>query len=194
MAVKTFGYARVSSTDQNLARQLDALKQFGVSECDIFQEKISGVKKDRPAFEALKQQLREGDTVVVESLSRLSRSAKDLLALVEEWDAKGIKFVSLKENIDFSTPTGKLMLGMLSSMVEFERNIMRERADEGRAAARARGMTGGRPKVNQENLKRALRMYDSKLHCVREICEVCQISSSTLYRAINARSVEEIHK
>ena len=193
MAVKTFGYARVSSNDQNLNRQLDALKQFGVSDADIFQEKISGVKKARPAFEALKAQLREGDTVV-ESLSRLSRSAKDLLDIVETWEAQGIKFVSLKENIDCRTSTGKLLLGMLSSIIEFERNIVRERADEGRAAARARGMTGGRPKVNQENLKRALRMYDSGLHCVREICEVCKISSSTLYRAINARRVEEIHK
>lgn len=194
MAVKKFGYARVSSVDQNLARQLDALTQFGVEECNVFQEKISGICKDKPAFDTLKQQLREGDTVVVESLSRLSRSAKDLLALIEEWDAKGIKFISLKENVDFSTSTGKLMLGMLSSMVEFERNIVRERADEGRAAARARGETGGRPRVNQDNLRRALRMYDSRLHSVREICEVCKISSSTLYRTINARTLEEIHK
>lgn len=194
MAVKTFGYARVSSTDQNLNRQLDALIRFGVEECNIFQEKISGIKKDRPAFETLKQQLREGDTVVVESLSRLSRSSKDLLAIVEEWDAKGIKFVSLKENIDCRTSTGKLLLGMLSSIIEFERNIVRERADEGRAAARTRGETGGRPKVNQDNLKRAFRMYDSRLHCVREICEVCKISSSTLYRGISSRQVEEIHK
>lgn len=194
MAVKTFGYARVSSTDQNLARQIDALREFGVEECNIFQEKISGVSKDRPAFEALKQQLREGDTVVVESLSRLSRSSKDLLTIVEEWDIQDIKFVSLKESIDCRTSTGKLLLGMLSSIIEFERNIVRERADEGRAAARARGETGGRPKVNQQNLQRALRMYDSRLHCVREICEVCKISSSTLYRAINSRGIEEIHK
>lgn len=194
MAVKTFGYARVSSTDQNLARQLDALLGVGVDECNIFQEKISGVRKDRPAFESLKQQLREGDTVVVESLSRLSRSAKNLLALIEEWDAKGIKFISLKENIDFSTPTGKLMLGMLSTIIQFELDIVKQRSHEGRVAARARGESGGRPRVNQDNLKRALRMYDSRIHCVREICEVCKISSSTLYRAINSRKVEEMHK
>lgn len=194
MAVKTFGYARVSSTDQNLNRQLDALIGFGVEECNVFQEKVSGVSKDRPAFEALKRQLREGDTVVVESLSRLSRSSKDLLTIVEEWDTQDIKLVSLKENIDCRTSTGKLLLGMLSSIIEFERNISRERSLEGRIAAKIRGETGGRPKVNQQNLQRALRMYDSRLHCVREICEVCKISSSTLYRAINSRAFEEIHK
>ena len=98
MAVMKFGYARVSTDDQELARQIDALNNYGVDK--IYKEKITGTKASRPELDKLKNAVREGDSVIIESLSRLGRSTKDLLALLEEWDNQGVKLVSLKENID----------------------------------------------------------------------------------------------
>ena len=109
MSGKLFGYARVSTDAQNLNRQIDILKQNGVEEQNIFTDKITGVAKQREAFDKLKSQLRKGDTVVVESLSRLQKY-QDLLNILEEWDKEGITFISLKESIDFSSATGKLLL------------------------------------------------------------------------------------
>lgn len=144
MASLKFGYARVSTQEQELARQIDALKNYGVDE--IFTEKMTGTKSDRPELNNLKNKLRNGDTVVIESLSRLGRSTKDLLNLIEEWEKQNIKLISLKENIDTTTPTGKLLITVLSAISQFERDITVQRTNEGLQAARARGRKGGRPK------------------------------------------------
>lgn len=129
MASIKIGYARVPTTDQNLDRQLDALKEQG---CDtIYQEKMTGTKADRPEFQRVLSTLREGDTLVVESFSRLSRSTKDLLEIAEKLTQMGVNLISLKEQLDTTTATGKMMLTMLSALSQFERDIIAERTKAG---------------------------------------------------------------
>ena len=144
-----FGYARVSTGQQNLARQIDMLKAYGVDY--IFNEKITGTKRDRPELLKLLDRIMEGDTVVIESLSRLGRSTKNLIELVEIFDKKGVHLVSLKEQIDTSTPAGRLLFTLMSAIAQFERDVIAERTKEGLNAARARGRVGGRPKQILKN-------------------------------------------
>lgn len=156
MSSMIFGYARVSTQDQELARQIDALNKYGVDQ--LFTEKMTGTKANRPELDKLKNKAREGDTIVIESLSRLGRSTKDLLALIEEWNNQGIKLISLKESIDTTTPTGKLLVTVLSAISQFERDITVQRTNEGLQAARARGRNGGRPKANVANVQKAVKL------------------------------------
>ena len=186
MAALVFGYARVSTQDQELARQIDALTNYGVNE--IFKEKITGTKAHRPELDRLKSKLRAGDTVVIESLSRLGRSTKDLLQLIEEWNVQGVKLVSLKESIDTTTPTGKLLLTVLSAISQFERDITVQRVNEGLTAARARGRKGGRPKADQKAVEKAVKLYKAKNNSVSDIVKLCGISQATLYRAVAAEN------
>lgn len=183
-----FGYARVSTEEQSLSRQIDALEQFGIDE--LLTEKMTGTKKDRPELSRLLDKVRQGDTIVVESLSRLGRSTKDLLALVEQFDRQGIIFVSLKESIDISNPTGKLLLTVLSALCQFERDLTVQRTNEGLQAARARGRKGGRPPKDQRTIDKALKLYDAQAHSIAEICQICKLSQGTLYKAINERKQE----
>lgn len=178
----TIGYARVSTEGQELARQVDALERYGVDE--MYTEKITGTISSRPELEKVKLRARGGDIIVVESLSRLGRSSRDLLNLIDELTKKGIKLVSLKENVDTDTPTGKLLLTVLSAICQFERDITVQRTREGLAAARARGRKGGRPKVNAKDVNMAISLYHSKDHSIREICRRCGISQGTLYRRL----------
>ncbi|MDL2226002.1 recombinase family protein [Eubacteriales bacterium OttesenSCG-928-M02] len=176
------GYARVSTTQQELNRQLDILNEYGVDA--LFQEKISGTIKNRPELDKVKLMARKGDTVVIESLSRLGRSSKDLLELIDTWDKQGVQLVSLKENVDTSTPTGKLLITVLSAISQFERDVTVQRTQEGLKAARARGRRGGRPRVDQKALSKALKLYHAQTHSIKEITELTGVSSSTLYRAL----------
>lgn len=184
MGGKLFGYARVSTVEQNLERQLDILKEFGVQEADIYTDKISGTKFSRPALDELQKILRTEDTVITESLSRLSRSTQDLLAILNDWQQRGIVYVSIKEQIDFSTSTGKLMLTVLAALSQFERDVIKDRVCEGLASARARGRVGGRPKSDKKTLDKALKLYESKTHSIKEIKEITGVSESVLYRAL----------
>jgi DNA invertase Pin-like site-specific DNA recombinase len=178
------GYARVSTEGQELNRQLDMLNQYGVER--IYQEKMTGTKADRPELTRMKEALRSGDTVVIESLSRLGRSTKDLLTIIDEWEKQGVQVVSLKERIDTSTPTGKLLLTVLSAISQFERDITVQRTNEGLQAARARGRNGGRPKADQKAVEKAVKLYEAQTHSIKEITEICGISQATLYRALKA--------
>ena len=175
-----YGYARVSTADQLLDRQIDMLKQYGVDK--LFTEKMSGTNKSRPELDNLLSQLREGDTVIVESLSRLGRSTKNLIELVELFQAKGVHLVSLKESIDTSTPSGKLLFTLMSAIAQFERDTIVERTKEGLNAARARGRVGGRPREKNEKLSQALRLYATGEYTVKEIEELTGVKKSTLYR------------
>ncbi len=159
------GYARVSTKDQNLETQLDALTAAG---CDrIVTEKMSGsASKERP------------------ELDRLGRSTFKLLGLTEELQQRGVEFVSLKDQIDTTSAIGKAMFRMLAVLAEMERELIVERTQAGLQAARKRGRIGGRPRVDEKIVERALRLYESKDYSVSEITELTGVSKATLYRRL----------
>ena len=153
---------------------------------NLFTEKMTGTKADRPELDKVRLIARSGDTVAVESLSRLGRSTKDLLSLVDEFDRSGIQLVSLKESVDTKTPTGKLLLTVLSAICQFERDLTVQRTTEGLQAARARGRKGGRPKADARVVDRAVKLYKAQTHSIKEIVALTGISQATLYRALAA--------
>lgn len=175
-----FGYARVSRDTQNLDRQIDALKRYGVDK--IYNEKMTGTRKDRPELSKLLDRVTEGDTVVIESLSRLGRSTKDLIELTELFQNKGVHLVSLKESIDTKTSTGKLLFTLMSAIAQFERDVIADRTREGLQAARARGRRGGRPKISADNIRKAVKLYKTMQYTIKEIEELTGVKKSTLYR------------
>lgn len=177
-----FGYCRVSTEEQVLDRQLESLKKYNCDE--IFMEKITGTKANRPELNQLKEKVREEDIVVIESLSRLGRSTKNLLELVEYFKGKKVKLISTKENIDTESATGQLLLTVLSAISQFERDLTVERTKEGLVAARARGRKGGRPKSDEKALNKAIKLYQSKEYSIKEIVSMTGISQSTIYRNI----------
>jgi DNA invertase Pin-like site-specific DNA recombinase len=183
------GYARVSSDDQNLNLQKDALTRAGCER--ILEDRQSGAKADRPGLRDALDYARDGDTLTVWRLDRLSRSLKDLIDLVSQLEARGIGLKSLHESIDTTSSSGKLIFHVFGALAEFERNLIRERTQAGLAAARARGRRGGRPK-SLDAAKRAIavNLYDEKKHSVKEICEVMGVSKPTLYKYIQAARTE----
>ncbi|MDR1674359.1 MAG: recombinase family protein [Oscillospiraceae bacterium] len=181
------GYARVSTAEQNLHRQIDSLKNIGAEK--IFTEKVSGKKSDRPELLKMIEQLRSGDVVVISELTRLSRSTKDLFAIVDKIKEKGADIRSLKETwLDTATPQGALMMTVFAGLSQFEADLTAQRTKEGLAAAKSRGRLGGRPKTCAEKVSRALKMYDSGFSA-QEICKSCGISKSTLYNFLGERKV-----
>ncbi len=186
------GYARCSTLDQNLDWQIDALTKEG---CDrIFQEKFTGTRKDRPELLRMMDMLREGDTVIICELTRLSRSVKDLFDLVEQVEKAGANIKSLKEPwLDTTTPQGRLLFTIFSGVSQFERELIRERTMEGLASARARGRMGGRPGKDKKIVEQALTLYDSKAYSVDEISKTTGISRATLYKYVNLRKEKFEH-
>lgn len=182
---KVFGYARVSKQAQSLNMQIDALQKYGVDE--IYQEKISGKLTDRPKLKELLGKLRSGDTLVIWRLDRLGRTTLQLIELANEFREKGIHFVSLTENIDTTTPVGKMIFSVLCAFSEMENDIRAERIQSGLEAARARGRVGGRPSINESTINTALKMYFSNEFSVKEITEQTGMSKTTLYRYVNER-------
>lgn len=180
MTNMVYGYARVSTRQQDLSRQLDLLDRY---ECNkIYTEKISGVRANRPELNKLKKRVKENDKIIIESFSRLGRSTKDLIDLVYFFEKKGVKVISIKENFDTQTPQGKLMMTVFQAFSQFERDLIVQRTKECLISARARGRQGGRPKVNERELKKALNLYRSEQYSVSEIVEMTGISRATLYR------------
>ena len=174
------GYARVSTQDQNLDLQKDALEKAGCEQ--IIVDKVSGTVAERPGLKQIKAILRKGDTLVVWRLDRLGRSLKDLIEWINYLDEKKVGLKSLQEAIDTSTSTGKLVFHIFGALAEFERNLFRERTKAGLAAARARGKLGGRRKsLNAEDRKIAVDLYNEKKMSVKKICEMMGISKPTLY-------------
>jgi DNA invertase Pin-like site-specific DNA recombinase len=182
----TYGYARVSTQHQDLIRQLDMFKKYNCDE--ILTEKISGTKANRPELIRLKDKIRPGDMLIIESFSRLGRSTKDLIELVEYFENKNVKLISIKESFDTNTPQGKLMLTVFQAFSQFERDLIAQRTKEGLESARARGRKGGRPKVKDKNIDKALKLYNSKEYSISEIVEMSGISQATLYRYIRKQA------
>jgi len=179
------GYARVSTTEQNLHLQQDALQATGCTK--IFEDTLSGAREDRPGLDAVLDYLRPDDTLVVWKLDRLGRSLPHLIETVRALEVRGIGFRSLRENIDTNTSGGKLVFHIFAALAEFERNIIRERTAAGLVAARARGRKGGRPTVMDSKkvaMAQALRA-DVNLS-VAEICQQLGVSETTFYRYTQA--------
>lgn len=151
-----YGYARVSTQQQELTRQLDLLEKYKCTE--IVTEKMTGTKSNRPELNRLKDKLRAGDIIVVESFSRLGRSTKDLIDLVSFFETKKVKLISIKENFDTTTPQGILMMTVFQAFSQFERDLIVERTKEGLVSARARGRKGGRPTVSNRDITKALNL------------------------------------
>ncbi|RZN52418.1 recombinase family protein [Escherichia sp. E13S3] len=178
------GYARVSTDDQNLNLQRDALQVAGCEK--IFEDQISGAKAERPGLQDVLAFARPGDTLVIWRLDRLSRSLKDLIEMVKLLESKNIGLKSLQESIDTTSSSGMLIFHLFGALAEFERNLTRERTQAGLQAARARGRKGGRPKVlNKDKQALAVRLYDEKKHTVAQICELMGVSRPTLYKYID---------
>lgn len=185
------GYARISTGDQTLDLQLDALAKDG---CDkVFTETASGAKADRPILEEAMAYARPGDTLVVWRLDRLGRSLQHLMTTVADLRDRGIGFRSLTEQIDTMTPGGKLIFQVFGALAEFERDLIRERTNAGLRAARTRGRTGGRPKALADPKKRALAqaLYDGGTTDIGTICATLGISRATLYRYVETKLPHE---
>ncbi len=180
------GYARVSTHDQNLDLQLDALTAVGCEK--VFTDTATGSTQVRTGFNDMQAALRSGDAVVVWRLDRLGRSLKHLVEFVNELESFGIGFMSLTESIDTTTPGGKLVFHIFAALAEFERNIIVERTKAGLVSARARGKTGGRKKkLSKSQRELAVSLYCQKSHSLSEICTMFNISKPTLYAYVNEK-------
>lgn len=185
------GYVRVSTKEQQMDLQIDALNSFG---CDkIYKEVASGAKAKRIELNKLLDTIRSGDVLVIYKLDRLGRSLKHLVELVDILNEKKVGLVSLNDPIDTTTPQGRLVFNIFSSLAEFERELIRERTKAGLASARARGKKGGRPKglskEAQAKAKMAESLYKSKEYTIKEICNNLSISANTLYSYLRFRGV-----
>ena len=184
------GYARVSTAEQTLALQEDALRAAGCER--IFTDTMSGAKAERPGLGEALAYLRPGDALAVWRLDRLGRSLQALIATLSGLEGRGIGFRSLTEQLDTTTSGGKLIFHVFGALAEFERDLIRERTRAGLAAARARGRQGGRPKKLGTPAKVAMAraLYDDKRHSVAAICTTLGISRATLYRYVDAKPAD----
>ena len=190
MSVMKIGYARVSTRDQNLDLQLSALHGAGCEQ--IYQEKVSGVK-ERPELERCLQSLRSGDTLVVYKLDRLGRSLKNLVEIVDDLTHRGVAICSIKDNIDASTATGRMMINLFATLAEFERDMIAERCQAGRKAAKARGVKFGRKpgaKKIQDKAKAAAALYKDGMTIPAIMQQLGIKSKSTVYIYLKQEKVK----
>lgn len=186
------GYARVSTQDQNLSLQLDALKIAG---CDkVYQEKVSGAAAERPELSKLLELVREGDTLVIWKLDRLGRSMAHLIQLVTDLEQRHVGLVSLNDPVDTTTAQGRLVFRIFASLAEFEREVIRERTLAGLASARRRGQLLGRPKglskAAEQKARIAESLYKEEKYSVETIAKELTISKTTLYKYLRQRGVQ----
>lgn len=179
------GYARVSTDDQHLDLQRDALHKAGCA--DIYEEKMSGKQADRPALQQCLRSLRSGDTLVVWRLDRLGRSLSDLVKIVADLESKGVAFESLTEKIETSSATGRLVFHVFAALAEFERNLIRERTYAGLQAARARGRNGGRPpKLNERQIREIRQLLKDPDVRVTDVAQRYGVCRTTLYKHVGS--------
>jgi DNA invertase Pin-like site-specific DNA recombinase len=184
MSAVVIGYARVSTEEQNLDLQRDALTRAGCTR--VYEDRMSGAKAARPGLRLAPEVARAGDQLVVWRLDRLGRSLSDLIVLIRSLQERGVELRSLSEGIDTSTINGKFTFHLFAALAEFERALVRERTQAGLAAARARGRKGGRPKLlDAEKRRHAVTLYNNKQHSIAEICRLMGISKPTLYSYVD---------
>jgi DNA invertase Pin-like site-specific DNA recombinase len=181
-----YGYARISTIDQNADMQLKALQRAGVQKKDIFKDELSGATIKRPALLRCLKKLEPGDTLIVWKLDRLARSLRDLIAMIEDFDRRGVQFRSLTEEISTTTPGGKLTFHIFAALAEFERGIIIERTREGMKAARARGVRSGpKPKLSRQQIDHARKLIEEGKRR-EDVADLFKVSRATLYRALAA--------
>lgn len=184
---RIIGYGRVSTNEQNLDMQYHAIERYSLEKgmsLVFYSEKISSRKDKRIEFQNAFKAAAEGDIFVVYKLDRLARSTKELYELTEEFQKKGVYFVSLSDSFDTTTPTGKAMFGMLAVFAEFERDIIQQRTKAGLEAAKKRGRIGGRPKIEEVKKRRVKALFESG-ESARDIAKEYGISRATVYNIIN---------
>lgn len=186
------GYARVSTKDQNLSMQIELLENIG---CDqIFQEKTSGTKEDRPQLNVLRSILRSGDVVYISKLDRLGRSLKDLISIISSFEKMNVSLVSLHDHIDTTTASGKMFFHMVAALSQYETDIISERTKAGLDAARARGRNGGRKRGLSKDADHksivAKSLYDAQKLGVNDIAKQLKISKMTLYKYLRHQGVQ----
>lgn len=183
------GYARVSTEEQSLELQLQALQKFGCQK--IFTDKISGSKFKRTGLDKLLQELKENDTLVIWKLDRLGRSTKELIDFVKDLESKKIQFTSVTDSIDTSTPAGRFFFHVMAALAQMERELIVERCKAGLVAARANGRIGGRRKaLNPDKLNAAITLLKAGTH-VNEVSRTLGVSRATLYRYVTIREINE---
>jgi len=173
------GYARVSTPGQKLDAQLDALTQAGCTK--TFTDQVSGITADRPGWDQLMAYVRPGDTVVITELSRMTRSLVHLLVVVRDFERREIELISLREHLDTSTATGRCFLAIMGAIAQMERELKAERTAAGRAAAKARGRTGGRPRTDPDKLEQARILYLHANKTAADVCRTVGIGRRTLF-------------
>ena len=181
------GYARVSTQDQLLDLQINALEKEGCTK--IFTEKVSGRSSERPEFKKCMEFLREGDTLVVHKLDRLGRTTRQLLELVGIFQDRGIQFQAITNGIDTSSAQGRFFFTIMAGFSEMEAELISERTKAGLESARARGRKGGRPVTDSNKIDYAFALYDSKKYTIAAIEEKTGVSKSTLYKELKKREV-----
>lgn len=191
-----FGYARVSTVEQNLDRQIDALKENGAEE--IIEEKMTGTKADRPKLNLLMEKLRKDDVVLIADLTRISRSTKDLLMIIDKIKLKGASIKSIKDTwLDTTSdnPYNSFLLTVMSGLSQLERDLISQRTKEGLAAARSRGRKGGRKEKLDNTKKKAIYdLYVQKQTKIMDICDMFNISKPTLYKVVEEVSKSKLDK
>ncbi len=179
------GYIRVSTQEQNTVRQEVLMEGLGVDE--VYIDRMSGKSTDRPELKKMMEYVRQGDTVIVEAISRFARNTRDLLELVEQLTAKGVEFVSKKEAIDTTTPSGKFMLTIFGAVAELERDYILQRQSEGIAIAKAQGKYKGRKPIERPNFNQVTALWRSGEITAREAMRRLDMKPSTFYRRIQER-------
>lgn len=185
MIILKIGYIRVSTVEQNIARQESIMEKLGVDK--VFIDKMSGKNTDRPELKKMMNFVRSDDIVVVESISRFARNTRDLLELVDQLVAKNVQFVSMKEKIDTSTPSGKFMLTVFGAVSQLERDYILQRQKEGIAVAKAQGKYKGRKRKYNSSFDNVFEKWERKEISAVKAMKMMQISKSSFYRYANER-------
>lgn len=177
---KIYGYVRVSTKEQQLDLQKDALSEFGCHQ--IFEEKESGRKKERPILTKLLKEAHTGDAIVIWKLDRLARNTFQLVTLSEQFQKKGISLISIKERIDTRTPLGRFYFTIMAGIAEMEVEMLRERTKAGLEAAKKRGRVGGRPQIQKELQQRIVQLRTVEKKSISEVARLCHVSKSTVHK------------